>query len=74
MPALGGDGCKQLLWMRLTNPAWRDPCTAEVSRHLPMNVADVGGARDIPDLFPILKHHGVTAVVQAMEDLEDLCG
>ena len=71
MPALGGDGCKQLLWMPLTSPAWRDPCTAEVSRHLPMNVADVGGARD---LFPILKRHGVTAVVQAMEDLEDLCG
>lgn len=73
MPAVGGDGCKQLFWVHLTHPAWRDPCTAEVSRHLSMTVANVGGARDIPDLFPILKCHGGTALVQAMEDLEDLC-
>lgn len=33
-----------------------------------MNVADVGGARDIPDLFPIM---GVTTVSQTMEDLKD---
>lgn len=58
MPVLGEDGCKQLLWMHLTHPAWRDPCIASAFRHLPMNVADVGGATDIPDLLPILKHHG----------------
>lgn len=54
-----------------------DPSCLERSlyrRDVLMNVADVGRARDIFESFPILKWHGMTALVQDTEDLEYLCG
>lgn len=51
----------------LTHTVWRDPCTADMSRYLSRNVLYVGGVRDIPDILPILKHDGVTALILTKE-------